>query len=106
MNSNSNNITAVTSSSSNDSLALESKTTKPLFNDDLLVIERSNRELELRLSASKQQQLFQQQQHQEQLYQQEQQEQLYEQHKQLYNQQQEQQYQLHKQQQTWNVMNH
>jgi hypothetical protein len=100
MNSN-NNSTTVTSSSSNDSLALESKTTKPLFNDDLLVIERSNRELELRLSVSKQQQqqLYQQQQHQEQLYQQEQQEQLYEQHKQLYNQQQEQKYQLHLQQQ-------
>jgi hypothetical protein len=37
----------------NDSNSLESRTTRPPFEDDLLVIERSNRELELRLSSSK-----------------------------------------------------
>jgi len=37
----------------NDSNLKESRTTKPLFDDDLLVIERSNRELELRLSSTK-----------------------------------------------------
>jgi hypothetical protein len=41
------------SGGSNDSIALESRTTKPLFSDDLVVIERSNRELELKLTPQK-----------------------------------------------------
>lgn len=95
LNTNSTNSTTATSSSSNDSLVLESRTTKPLFNDDLVVIERSNRELELRLAASKQHQQHIQQQH---LYHQQHQEQLYQTQKQLNNQlQQEQQYQTQKQ---------
>jgi hypothetical protein len=90
--SNNNHSTTVTSSSSNDSLVLESRTTKPLFNDDLIVIERSNRELELKLTPTKQQQQQQHDQKQQQLHhyhQQQMQEQLYQQ--QLYNQQQQEQ---------------
>ena len=91
-----NSSTTVTSSSSNDSLVLESRTTKPLFNDDLIVIERSNRELELKLTPTKQQQQQhdQKQQQLQHFHQQQMQEQLYQQ--QLFNQQhQEQKYIQH-----------
>ena len=50
-----NGVAVTSSSESNDSLVFESRTTKPLFTDDLLVIERSNRELELKLTPTKQQ---------------------------------------------------
>ena len=69
-----NSVTVTSSSESNDSLVFESRTTKPLFNDDLLVIERSNRELELKLTPTKQQ-LNEQQQLQQHLLQQQQQQQ-------------------------------
>jgi hypothetical protein len=60
-----NSVTVTSSSESNDSLVFESRTTKPLFNDDLLVIERSNRELELKLTPTKQQLNEQKQQYQQ-----------------------------------------